>query len=211
MKKIFKKVVLPIALLLSLSACIGGKDLSTTTETLRPDGTLITTTTNVNNSDTHSWAQAYKSHVEQDQAKKVGMAKAISREGSCENCTDEGKAWSEAFKVMAIAYGHNFQSDEFTLERPTNGYDLGKVAIEGLVDLGKVATFTYGGVELGKALVNGAGSSIQMGDEGHVESSFNTSNIEAHATAGSGDPVTTMGEVELEEDVLMEEINYGSR
>lgn len=198
--KFLKTAVISAVMFFGLSACVFDKNLSTTTTELKPDGTLTTTVTNVNNSDTHSWTKAYQSHVEQDTAKKIGMAQAISGSGACENCTDEGKAWSKAFNVMAIAYGDNFQSDEFTLAKPTNGYDIAGKVVDGVVDLGKTATYVTGGVELGKALIGGAGSSIQMGDNGSVEGSFNNSNVEAHATAANGDPTTTMLDPEDDPD-----------
>ena len=198
--KPFKMMALLGVLMIALTGCVG-KDYSTVTQTIKPDNTVITETTNVNNSDTHSWTQAAIKHSEAEAGRISAMTVSVMAADTCVNCTGEGKAWSDAFKVLVVGYGDNFKTREFNLEKPTSGYDVAKEVVKGVVTVGTAGVYTYGGVELGKALMEGAGDTTSMGDGAVVTDSLNKTSIEAHATAGNGDPINTLDQsVPVEEE-----------
>ena len=131
-----KKFILGLAMVTMLSSCIAGADVgSTVTETALPDGVVQTVTTNANNSDTGRYFDAYEKHSSSESARVVGMVNGVMGNTDCEDCTEEGKGWAGAFKVMAIAYGENFKPQPFTGDRPLNGYDVMDGAVDDVVGI----------------------------------------------------------------------------
>lgn len=189
-----KQLALLAVLAITMTGCIGGKDLSTTTTTIKPDGSIVTVTTNVNNSDTHSWTVASVQHSRAEQARLAAMTESVMKTDTCVDCTGEGRAWSEAFKVLVVGYGENFKFNKFMLEKPKSGYDVFDTSINVLGKVATVGIWGYSGVELGKAIMNGAGDESRFNTQGDITltDSGNKTFTEAHATTGKGDPTTTM-------------------
>lgn len=211
MKKIMKVAALLAVIMVGLTGCLQ-TPMSTVTTTLKPDNTLITETTNVNNSDTHSWTVASSEHDKAEGKRIAKMTEEVMESEACNDCSDEGKAWASAFKTLAVAYGDNFKPSEFTLKKPTSGMD---VLDNGIGVLGKVATvgiYGYSAVEVTKAVVDGNKGTTTFNGDATVDGSFNDTVTETHATTGKGNPtasqeVSTVGDTDiLPEEETVEEV-----
>jgi len=186
-----------VILSLTMTGCIGGLfgSGSTVTSTVLSDGTVVTETTNVNNSNTAAYFRGYEVHVTKDSATRTSMAKSVMTIGDDGTCVGECKGWQEAFKANAIAYGTNFQATPYTLEKPKDLMDVvdsGVKVIGGVLEKG---TMVYGAVEFGKALVESKGdTTVTMGNKGSIEGAFHSSAEEVHATVlgEDGQPVATI-------------------
>ena len=195
-----KKVLTGLAMVFMLSSCMVGADTgSTVTQIDLGDGVVQTTTTNVNNSDVHSYFEASGKHSEAESKRVSSMVEKVMGSSNCEDCTDEGKAWSGAFKVMAIAFGDNFKPTEYKGSRPLNGYDVMDGAVGDVVDITNRLLNPFGFVGSGGS---GGGNLIKATDSGVVnvdmsntseshnvptayDNSYNTHNQDWESTANS--------------------------
>lgn len=180
------------AIVLMLGGC-GVMDKSEVKTVRSPDGTITTTRTNVNNSDFTDYSEASQEHSMSEQRRISDMAEALMGQDLCKDCSPEGKAYAQSFKAVMLGYGTNFRPSTFNLDKPKTMHDtIGKV-VDGTVGILRTGVVAYGAVELGKAIMQGAGddTDITMGDGGAVDGSFNTKISENHATTGSGNPTAT--------------------
>ena len=209
MKRFKGKTSLTMAgllLLLVLSSCTLTNIGSTVTNTVLTDGTEITETTNVNNSNTHDYFKSYETHVTKDSEARASMAKSVMTIGDDGSCVGECKGWQEAFKANAIAYGSNFQPTPYTLEKPKDLMDVVDTGVKVVGGVLEKATYVYGGVELGKAVLSNTGSTeVNMGDNGSISGSFVDTTTEVHATQiGDGGPDASIDNSQMppEEETL---------
>jgi len=184
MKKILFAVL--SGMILVLSGCAGMMDKSQVTVTDLPDGTRTTITTNVDNSPAYGDQQAYGRHIEAEGKRLASQTKDIMK--PCENCPPGERAWSQAFKIMALGYGDNFKVARFELEKSKTWTDVASEAIKPLTNLGKVSVISSAAVSFADKMLDKAGSTnIQMGEGGTIDGSFNEQSYESNASTLYGD------------------------
>ena len=192
-----KKTLLAVlAGALMLSGCgmtVSDKSLVTVVEA--PDGTRTTSTTNVNNSDTAAHFKARQVHSQSEAQKVANMTESIMNQDTCQNCTDEGKAYSQILKSVMVAFGTNFQSQEWEGKAPTTWIDVADHAVDPVVGLAEKAVYVGGAVDFADKMLDRVGgvTNIQMGENGKIDSSFNKEINESNAS-------TLYGDAEVQQD-----------
>lgn len=150
---------------------------------------MITTTTNVNNSDSHDYYIGAIKHKQSDSAKLSSMTASVMGSNSCKDCTDEGKAWAGAFKMLILGYGDNFASEAYTAEKAKGLYDVAETIVNGVVKVSTGGILSYGDFKMGAGSTGGGygeGLRIDMGDGGSIVGSFTEQTTTTTATTAEG-------------------------
>ena len=161
-------------------------DRSLVTQIQSPNGTITTTTTNVDNSVAYGDQQAYGRHIESEGKRITKQTEAIMK--VCKDCTGEAKAYSDSMKMVMLAYGPNFKVAGYELEKSKTWTDVASEAIKPLVGLGKTTVLVGGAVDFADSMLDKAGAtSIVMGDNGSIDKSFTNETSESNASTMYGD------------------------
>ena len=166
-------LTLSVFMLLLNTACVGGVfEGSTVTEIQQTDGTVVTTTTNVNNSDSHDYYVGAIKHVEADSQKLSMMTASVMSSPACSDCTEEGKAWATAFKMVVVGYGVNFKANPYTAEKSKGVWDVTEAVVNGAVKIATGGILSYGDFKMGYGSEGvggfGEGVRIEMGDSSSI-------------------------------------------
>lgn len=191
---------------MTLVGC-SGKDLSTVTVTEKPDGTKVTQTTNVNNSDTAAYHASNAKQMESESNRISNMTEDVMKPSGTQD--PEARAWENAFKSVMIAFGDNFSPAKPTGEAPETWINVASKAID------PIARVVTGGIYAGaavsfadKMMDRDAGTTVNMGDGGTVDGSFNTETHESKASTLNGDANidnSSISEVSEDDELIFEE------
>jgi len=131
---------------------------------------------------------ARKAHSVAEAQKVADMTESVMAD-NCPTCTPEGKAWAKAFSTMAVAFGTNFKSQEYQGAAPKTWIDVADSAVKPIASLGEKMIFVGGAVDFADKMMDkmGGSTSIQMGDGGTIDGSFNTESHESTASTLYGD------------------------
>lgn len=190
-------LVLGCMVMLLSVGCIPGFDSgSTITQIQQTDGTVVTTTTNVNNSDSHDYYVGAIKHVEADSQKLSLMTASVMNSPACSDCTEEGKAWATAFKMVVVGYGVNFKANPYTAEKSKGVWDVTEAVVNGAVKIATGGILSYGDFKMGYGSEGvggfGEGVRIEMGDSSSIIGSFHEQDTTTSAITNEGDSVVTV-------------------
>ena len=210
-----KKFIAVLATLAFLGGCAG--EMSTVTVTERPDGTRVTTTSNVNNSDTAAYYGSVSAHSASEGARVSSMVEDIMQPSGTEN--PEARAWENAFKTAMIAYGDNLRPRDYSGQKNKTWIDVAYKAVAPLIGAIETATIAGAVVSVVGDMASGGGDTvISQGEGGTVEGSFNKETNEASTLYGDAqvnnpdnsvneNPVTPESEDDSED---VEEVPYSA-
>jgi len=185
-----------------LTACAG--QMSTVTVTEHVDGTRVTQTTNVNNSDTAAYYGSVKAHSEAEERRVVGMSEHMMKPSGAQD--PEARAWENAFKSAMMAFGDNFKPTQYSGEKNKTWIDVAEKAVPVIGSFMNTATMAGGGVAIAdKLLDREVGNTINMGDGGTVDGSFNTEKHESTAKTLYGDASVNNVDNSVKEEIPAEE------
>ncbi len=148
----------------------------------------VVTQDGLNNSDVNSWANASVDFKKQDTKRLTGMVKSLyGQDSACPEKDKVCKAYSTIMKDFIVGFGYNFKPQEFSLAKPTSGYDVVNTGIGVAGDVINTIVFP---LAMAKVAIdtnkNSTGVTNLQTAQGDIAVSDSLNRTETHATVLKG-------------------------